>query len=331
MGQQPVCILHADKSGQSCGNIKLFVENFDKWLKVQECLRRRIGQQGSSKYLEIITSLGRSFEPHHGYHSNCYKNFTAIPEPRTQVESQSARVTRVSKSADKCSSSVLPPECIFCGKKRRKFKGKWYELGKAETFNAEINIRNAAKGLNDQELLRKIGTYDFGFGPDFPAMEVQYHHQCKKEYFNKFSLECRQKEGGSKDKKAKRIAFSDIVTIINDNCIGKNNPMQLADLLDRYKTVYIDEGGDEIKSQRFNVQNLAKKLRKQFEESELKIQAESTRKIIVWRGDLTYSSALNIAKQHSQRADNSIWERAMKLRKEMLSIQPKPLEEPLNA
>ena len=204
-------------------------------------------------------------------------------------------------------------------------------MGKAETFNAEINIRNAAKGLNDQELLRKIGTYDFGFGPDFPAMEVQYHHQCKKEYFNKFSLECRQKEGGSKDKKAKRIAFSDIVTIINDNCIGKNNPMQLADLLDRYKTVYIDEGGDEIKSQRFNVQNLAKKLRKQFEESELKIQAESTRKIIVWRGDLTYSSALNIAKQHSQIADNSIWECAMKLRKEILSIQPKPLEEPLNA
>ena len=107
--------------------------------------------------------------------------------------------------------------------------------------------------------------------------------------------------------------------------------MQLVDLLDRYKTVYIDEGGDEIKSQRFNVQNLAKKLRKQSGEFELKIQADSTRKIIVWRGDLAYSSALNIAKQHSQRADNSIWEYAMKLRKEILSIKPKSLEEPLNA
>ena len=122
-------------------------------------------------------------------------------------------------------TSVLPPEYIFCWEKRRKFKGKWYELGKAETFNAD--------------------------GPDFPTMEAQYHHQCKKEYFNKFSLECRQKEGGSKDKKAKRIAFSDIVTIINDNCIGNNNHMQLLDLLDRYKTVYIDESDDEIKSQRF--------------------------------------------------------------------------------
>ena len=191
VGQQPICILHTDKSGQSCGNIKLFMENFDKWLKVQECLRRHRGQQRSSKYLEIIASLVTSFEPHHGYHSNCYKNFTAIPEPQTQEEPQSARVTRVSKSAEKSSNTcVLPPECIFYGGKRRKFKGKWYELGKAETFNAEMNLRDTAKGLNDQELLRKIGTYDFGFSPDFAAMEAQYHHQCKKEYFKKFSLEC---------------------------------------------------------------------------------------------------------------------------------------------
>ena len=108
-----------------------------------------------------------------------------------------------------------------------------------------------------------------------------------RKYFNKFSLECCQKEGGSRDKKAKRIAFSDIATAINDNCTGKNNPMQLADwFIDRYKTVCTDEGGDEIKSQRFDVQNLAKKSRKQFGEFKLKIQADSTRKIIVWQGDL---------------------------------------------
>ena len=70
-------------------------------------------------------------------------------------------------------------------------------------------------------------------------MEVQYHHQCKKEYFKKIGIEYCQKDGSSKDKKAKKIAFSDFVTIINDNCIGKNNHMQLVDLLDRYKTVYM--------------------------------------------------------------------------------------------
>ena len=96
-----------------------------------------------------------------------------------------------------------------------------------------------------------------------------------------------KKNEAAKIKKAKRIAFSDIVTITNDNCIGKDNPVQSADLLDRYKTVYIDEGGDEIKSQSFNVQNLAKKMRKQSEESELKVQAEST---MAWRFDILFCS-----------------------------------------
>ena len=94
MGQQPICILHTEKPSQSCGNIKLFVENFDKWLKVQECLRRRRGQQGSSKYLEIISSFGRSFKPLHGYHSNYYKNLTATPERQTQ-ESHSQQGSHV--------------------------------------------------------------------------------------------------------------------------------------------------------------------------------------------------------------------------------------------
>ena len=94
--------------------------------------------------------------------------------------------------------------------------------------------------------------------------------------------------------------------MINDNCIGKNNCMQLGNFLDLYKVVYIEESGDEIKLQMFNLQNLAKKLEKKFEESKLKIHSDSTRKIIVWHGGLTYTSALNIAKQHSQRPDNSI-------------------------
>ena len=115
-----------------------------------------------------------------------------------------------------------------------------------------------------------------------------------------------------------------------DNVIGKNNPMQLTELLDRYKTVYTSEGGNEIKAKGFNVQNLAKKLRKSFTEPELKTQANSTRNMIVWRGDMTYCSAHNIAKQQSQRAENIIWECAMKLRNEILSIQPIPLEERLD-
>ena len=33
--------------------------------------------------------------------------------------------------------------------KRRKFKGNWYELSQAETLKAEMDIENAANGLNN--------------------------------------------------------------------------------------------------------------------------------------------------------------------------------------
>ena len=51
----------------------------------------------------------------------------------------------------------------------------------------------------------KTGTYDIGFEPDFPAMEVQYHRQCKKEYFNKFSLACCLKKEAAKIKRQKML------------------------------------------------------------------------------------------------------------------------------
>ena len=68
-------------------------------------------------------------------------------------------------------------------------------------FNAEINIRNAAKGLDNQEFLTKIGTYDFGFDLDLQALKAQEHHQCNKKHLNKFCLECCQKEGSSEKRR----------------------------------------------------------------------------------------------------------------------------------
>lgn len=57
-------------------------------------------------------------------------------------------------------------------REKKKNQGKWYELGKSETFDAKMSKRNAAKQLNFQELLIKFGTYDFGLGSDFQPMEA---------------------------------------------------------------------------------------------------------------------------------------------------------------
>ena len=75
--------------------------------------------------------------------------------------------------------------CIFCAKDRKNYKGNIIDIGKCDTFDAEVTIRNAAKYLKDETLLAKIGSYEFGSGPDFAVMEAKYHHVCKREYTNK--------------------------------------------------------------------------------------------------------------------------------------------------
>ena len=70
-------------------------------------------------------------------------------------------------------------------KGRKKYKGDITDIGKCKTFDAKVTIRNPAKYLNDETLLAKSGSYEFGNRPDFAAMEAKYHHVCKREYTNK--------------------------------------------------------------------------------------------------------------------------------------------------
>ena len=93
---------------------------------------------------------------------------------------------RATQKNESSKSNILPNLYIFCVKVCKKCNGKIIDIGKCETFDAKVTIRNAAaKYLKDETLLAKIGTYEFGNGPDFAAMETKYHLVCKQEYTNK--------------------------------------------------------------------------------------------------------------------------------------------------
>ena len=83
--------------------------------------------------------------------------------------------------------NILPALCIFCRSKTKEYKQKWMELRSCLTHAAEIDIRQAAKYNDDQELLKKEdGGCDSGNSPDFTAVGVKYYHQpCKSEYLSK--------------------------------------------------------------------------------------------------------------------------------------------------
>ena len=62
--------------------------------------------------------------------------------------------------------NILAVLFIFCGSKRRNKKKTWMELGSCLTYAAETDIRQAAKCNDYQELLKKVGNYNFRDGPD---------------------------------------------------------------------------------------------------------------------------------------------------------------------
>ena len=142
---------------------------------------------------------------------------------------------------------------ILC-KGRKKYKGNITDIGKCETFDAEVTIRNAAKYLKDETLLAKLGSYEFGNGPDFAAMEAKYHHACKRKYTNKVSdAKNSGKSNLFSDKKAKSAALNDLIAFVNKRVIEKKPPTEVSQLLERYKRVYITEGGKNTNHTPINV------------------------------------------------------------------------------
>ena len=131
--------------------------------------------------------------------------------------------------------------------------------------------------------LAKIGTYEFGNGPDFAAMEAKYHHVCKREYTNKAREAKKLKKSNlPSEKKAKSAALNDLFAFVNKRVIKKNTPTEVSQLLERYKRLFITEGGKQDKIKSYTSQRLVNKLGKHFDSTVLNITSDSTKKRIPW-------------------------------------------------
>ena len=156
-------------------------------LKVIQNARLK-NSKSTSKWDVISKNLPNIFRKNDEYHSECYKKYTAYNISAYITEEEVESKVSLRSSTTPCSSKssgVLEPVCLFCNKKRKKFKGRWLSLGSCEKFDVEISIREAANKLEDENIKRKIGNYKYKDGPDFIALEVKYHHECKREYLNK--------------------------------------------------------------------------------------------------------------------------------------------------
>ena len=162
-----ICILHVG-DGENEGDIKSLDES--KWEKVKSAIIKRKQLQKKTKYDELLKSTPDKFSEIQGYHSKCYKNFTAVPANVGYVAhvnlSPTSRSQKETPSFACSSSGILPTVCIFCGISCKRNE----KLGSNETYSAEARNREVAHQLDDIQLLSKLGDYMFGEGPGFVAL-----------------------------------------------------------------------------------------------------------------------------------------------------------------
>ena len=196
-------------------------------------------------------------------------------DDRPYVRSQS---TKLAVS----SSGVLPNVCIFCNKTRKKVQGKEQTLTMCALDSVKKNIKEAARALNDSDLLVKIG--DIGFH----SKEVKYHNHCKREYLNqkRDSLNrAKTASASSGGDDANSVALMNIFMYIESSVIDNHRPEYLVSL-HRHYTRFLEQVS-EVKTIPHKVSTLGEKIIKHFGDR-VKLECSSRKE-----GSVVYSSKAN--------------------------------------
>ena len=138
------CIIHKDKASTSAKSAEapssLHTLTRASWEKITEAseIRKKKKCYQSSIYKSIIDRLPSEMPIDGGYHSDCYKIFTAIPKLLTSSTVSKTATTKihtlrsdVTDNKLRTSNTGVLEKCIWCKTLRRKVKGKWQLLTQA--------------------------------------------------------------------------------------------------------------------------------------------------------------------------------------------------------
>ena len=134
--------------------------------------------------------------------------------------------------------------------------------GKCKKYVTEISIRDAATTLDYENIQLKVGNYEFGEGPDYIALEVHYHHECKREYLINKSQDRKKeiaKRSSNIESKVKLVAINEIVRYINTSIVAENKPEFLITILEWYKQVHLAQEGASKDVESYSAQSFFKK------------------------------------------------------------------------
>lgn len=293
------CVLHMDSKSTN-EQVKEFDELSWRKVKTVDSYRRQHSQ--SSKYLSV--KLPDDLNDSIGYHTTCYKNFTAISITPEVDTFEKQYVLRSDVEGASPGLGIFPPVCLFCGN-AKKSKGRHGKepLGNCETQAAAKSIFDTAVSLNDVEMLARIS------GVDMIAKEVKYHHSCKRSYLHKAPRKETTALQVDSDSSGHDFAFKSLKDHITETLIEAEG----AELLTSLHAKYMNHLGVESS---YSANTLREKIMKTY--PQLKQCKQSNK-----QGVIIYNAALceETAVKRATFDHNSIIEAAFYLRGLIKDIQ----------
>ena len=314
---KPVCILHLGRKSKD--EIKCI--DAATWEKIQNANDIRHQRFSVSKYFDI--KLPNAYDGNTGYHSQCYKNFTAIRSESDdgknipKAPSQHLLRSNVDQSTPNSTSGVFPRVCLFCkAVSKSTGKGTRETLGNCEVPEKSEAIRTAAVALEDDSMITKLA------GVDVIAKEVKYHHSCRRTYLRR-AERLAEDSKRSETSKLHEDAYGTLKMYITNTLVDNEGAELLTSLHARYMTFI---GSDEST---YPARSLSAKIFNTFPCALKQTKTSNKTGIIIYNASLTEESAIRKACVD----EHSIKESALHLRSLILgqmAIQSE-LHDPLTA
>lgn len=233
-----------------------------------------------------------------GYHSGCYRNFTAvakkyfdqspsillgnspeeIPNHGQEPSASSLRQIPMEPSQDVSNNSSTQGTSkvsIFCGNERKTVKRKLQKLciGKKDSLHT---IKKYASEIHDLEMLKKIEGCE-------TSNEVPYHCTCRYAYEYKSSVQNRQKTTWHTSREQHKQAFDKLADYLKNEIVEGRRSIFFSSLCSVYTEIFSQISGDNVETGSdlsFSEQHLEKKIKSKFC-NQVKIVIMHHRKIVV--------------------------------------------------
>lgn len=279
----------------------------------------------SDKYFEVTQKIlvNNDYKSDLVHHPHCHKYYTAVKRSKEPLDPDDGPIAKnACIETRRCSvmlksdqQGLLKGTCIFCGKSRKKRKGKEEPRLKVATVDGCQSLYQRVKSSKNERIKSLLRS-----GIDLIAKEAEYHKSCRVQFMLEADAQDRPSEGSSSHSCHKK-AFSSLLSYIQNEVIIKQRSVLISDLLDMYKVEYTSVGGDGSEVQNYTAQNLSRKVKDHLKEVIIKL-ADHRKGNFIYSSTVTENDAMARLHEDSHRyeQDNKLRWAALHLRSQIMRL-----------